>query len=199
MSDSTLTNPVVDPLDSIVRPFAPLPDWVARRLLRPDERVTWVRGPRLSPSWERYATHPGLFLIALALAAACLEVGWLVGWTWFGGTPVPVLAAIAIVLGCIFVLGFSAGYFTRLVVTDRRLFIVQGYELCRSYRIEDLPASLVHYRRWEGQEARRYVDLDALQTMLGSKSEQFTESKTILAFGKHRDRIQEGRGPHHGV
>src|SRR6266508_669464 len=49
----------------------PLPPWLARRLLREDETVTWVRGPRFNPSWERYVTHPVLFLLALVISAAC--------------------------------------------------------------------------------------------------------------------------------
>src|SRR5262249_34482935 len=102
--------------------------------------------------------------------------------------PLPILAAGGIVVGSIFVLGFSAGYFTRLVVTSRRILLLQGYEVCRSWRMDDLPPSLIRYTRWDGEESRM-VDLDALQTMLGGTSDKFTEAKTIRAFGKHLDGI----------
>ena len=57
-------------------PFTPLPAWLADRLLRPDEKVAWVRGPRFTPSWERYATHPALILLTLALGAVGVVLGW---------------------------------------------------------------------------------------------------------------------------
>ena len=55
--------------------FAPLPEWLAARLLRPDEEVTWVRGPRRCPSWERHVTHPGVVFLGLALGATFLLAG----------------------------------------------------------------------------------------------------------------------------
>src|SRR5438093_253744 len=54
---------------------APLPDWLQRRLLREGEEVTSVRGPRWSPSWERYVTHPVLFLGGLAAGVLILVAG----------------------------------------------------------------------------------------------------------------------------
>jgi hypothetical protein len=34
------------------------------------------------------------------------------------------------------------------------------------------------------------VDLDTLHTLLGAPSDQVVEAKTILAFGRHLERIQ---------
>src|SRR5437867_3376528 len=91
----------------------PLPVWLARRLLRPGEQVTWVYGPRFNPSWERYVTHPALLVFALLIGAACLGLGWLSSGTRH--VPMaPGLAGAGIVLGSIFVLAISSGYFTRL-------------------------------------------------------------------------------------
>jgi hypothetical protein len=194
MSDNVQTNPFGDPLANILRPYPALPAWLARRLLRADERVTWVRGPRLTPWWERYVTHPALFLVALALGAVCLETGRLRAGSWSELPALPILAAAGIVIGSIFVLGISAGYFTRLVVTNFRLVILQGYEVCRSWRIDALPPSLIFYGVQGDKGASRTLDLDALQTMLGGSSDQFVPAKTILAFGKHLDRIK-ARGP----
>jgi hypothetical protein len=170
-----------------------LPPWLVSRLLREDEKITWVCGPKFNPPWERYITHPALFLVALALGAVCLAAGWLITGT---GVGVEILPAGAIVIGSIFVLGLSNGYFTRLVVTNLRLVIMQGYEVCRSWDIDDLPRRLIRYRTREGAEDRA-IDLDAMKTMLGSTSDKFAESKTILAFSKQLDRIKsrEDRRP----
>jgi hypothetical protein len=94
------------------------------------------------------------------------------------------------VVGSIFVLGISSGYFTRLIVTDRRLLIVQGYEVRRRWSIDDLPLSLIRYRRLGGQESTRTVDIDALNTMLGGVPGQVADSKTILALGKRLANIK---------
>src|SRR5437868_5836762 len=80
------------------RLFPPLPPWLARRLLRPDERVTWVRGPRFNPWWERYVTHPALFLLALALGAACLGAARLIAGSWAAVPAPPALIAGGLVL-----------------------------------------------------------------------------------------------------
>jgi len=172
----------------------PLPWWIADRLLQPNETVTWVRGPKFNPSWERYITHPALFLIALAFAAVCLLTGRLMGGSW-ADMPIPLfLLPPALVLGSIFVLGISNGYFTRLVVTNTRLVILQGYEVCRSWSIDDLPRSLIRYgRRADGEEDRssRSIDLESVKTMLGSASDQFVEAKTILAFSKQLERVRD--------
>jgi hypothetical protein len=170
--------------------FPPLPAWLARRLLRAGEKITWVRGPRFTPSWEQYATHPALFLVALALGAACVGAGWLISGAWSEMLVLATFAAGGIVLGSIFVLGISSGYFTRLVVTDVRLFIIQGYEVCRTWGIDDLPRSLIRFGRVGDGLGSRTVDLDALKTMLGGSSDKFTESKTILALGKQLDQIK---------
>jgi hypothetical protein len=188
MSDDFQTGPFDDPLRRILQPSTVLPAWLARRLLRPAEEVAWVRGPRFNPAWERYATHPLMFLVALALATLCVTAGrWIAG-SWSDMSPLPFAVAIGLVFGSILVLGFASAFFTRLVVTNDRLILLQGYEVCRSWSIDDLPPSLVRYAAHGDDEGRRTVDLDALQTMLGG-SEQFSERKTIRAFGKHLDGI----------
>jgi hypothetical protein len=165
-----------------------------RRLIRRDEHITWVRGPHYNPSWERYLTHPGLFLAALAVGAACVGLGRLAGGTW-GAMPVlPALVGGLIAVGSVFVLAFSNAYFTRLVVTDSRLLILQGYEVCKSWGINDLPRSLIRYTMPAGGAESRSVDLDALRTLLGSSSDQFTDAKTILDLGKRLDGIKAKEG-----
>jgi hypothetical protein len=107
------------------------------------------------------------------------------------------LAAGGVVLGSIFVLGIFSGYFTRLVVTNFRLIILQGREVCRSWSMDDLPHSLIRFRLSRGGQPSRTVDLDAMKTLLGSASDKFAESKTILAFGKQVEQIKarEDRRP----
>jgi hypothetical protein len=172
------------------RGFPPLPSWLASRFLQPDEEVTWVCGPRFNPSWERYVTNPLLFVFALALAVA----GWWACWRLLGQEPevaIPLaLASGAIVLGSIFVLGIFSGYFTRLVVTNSRLLILQGYEMCRSWGINELPRSMLRYRMSGGGVESPALDLDAIKNMLGSASDKFAESKTIMAFSKRLDQIK---------
>ena len=173
-----------------------LPQWLAERILRDYEQVNWVRGPRFTPSWEILVTHPGLLLFTLPLAALCLFVGWLVAGSWAHLSPVAFLAAMAVVIGSIFVLGAFSGHFTRLVVTNLRLFIVQGRELCSSWDLDDLPPHLIRYTRTGDGERGRSVDLDAVKTMLGG-SDKFTEAKSIVEFGKKLDQItlREKRRP----
>jgi hypothetical protein len=177
-------------------PYPPLPSWLAARLLRSGEKVTWVRGPRLNPPWERHVTHPVLLFYALCLGAAFWGLGRLLARPGAGMPLVPGLAAGGLVLGAIFVLGFASGYFTRLVVTNSRIVILQGYEVCRTWNLNQLPPSLIRYSAWGRDEGSRTVNLEALQTMLGGGSQEFTDSKTILAFGKQLDQIKvrdEGR------
>jgi hypothetical protein len=171
-----------------------LPAWLARRLLRADEMVTWVRGPRANPWWERYATHPALFLLALTAGAGCVGIAWLIGGSWSQMPLALVLAGIGIVLGSVYVLAIANTYFTRLVVTNLRLVILQGYEVCRGWSIDALPRSLIRYGR-RGAESPA-VDLDALQAALGAAdrdvrpTDQFAAAKTIRALGKHLDSIK---------
>jgi hypothetical protein len=163
-----------------------LPVWLSRRLLRAGETVTWVRGPRYNPSWERYITHPALLLVPALPGVVVMGIAAQVG-----GAPAALAVAavtFALVLPLLFVVGFSAGYFTRLVVTDFRLLIVQGYELCWDCGVDYLPPSLVRYDRRHGEKDRVSVDLNALQTSLGGASTQFVEAKTILAFKRQVDR-----------
>src|SRR5262249_19583157 len=130
MSDQFQTERSDSPPPSVARPsLVAFPEWLARRLLRPGEEITWVRGPWLNPSWERYVPPPGLFLVALGIGGFLLTVTALVSGGW-GGVPAPVgLLCAGIVLASVYVLGIASGYFTRLVVTNTRLFIVQGYEV----------------------------------------------------------------------
>ncbi len=180
-------------------PFPPLPEWLARRLLRDDEKITWVVAPLFTPSWERYVTHPLLFVAALVLAAlcgaVCLAAGWLTGDLLSEMVGLAVLLGGAIVLGSIFVLGIACGYFTRLVVTDRRLVILQGYEVRHAWDLYALPPSLLRYGPRRGREDDEpTIDLDAVKSMLGGSSTHFAESKTILAFGKELRKIKRRDG-----
>ena len=172
--------------------FQPLPGWLADRLLRPNEKVVWVRGPWFNPSWERYVTHPGLFFIALALGAICVGVGATIAEGEAGIVVLSLVLAGCLIIPTILVLGISCGYFTRLVVTNFRLIIVQGYELCRSWGIDDLPYTMIRYRQG-GDDHRPSIDLDAVQTLLGGSSDKFTNAKSILSFGKQLDRIKKER------
>ena len=172
--------------------FQPLPGWLADRLLRPNEKVVWVRGPWFNPSWERYVTHPGLFFIALALGAGCVGVGVKIAQGDFGIVILSIVLAGCLIIPTILVLGISCGYFTRLVVTNFRLVIVQGYEVCRSWGIDDLPYSMIRYRAG-GDDRMPSIDLDAVQRLLGGSSDKFTNAKSILSFGKQLDRIKKER------
>lgn len=172
--------------------YQPLPGWLADRLLRPDERVDWVRGPWFNPSWERYVTHPTLLLIPVTLGVIGVSLSRQIGDEF---TAAFVLAALLLFFLTVIVLGIANGYFTRLVVTDRRLVILQGYEICRAWSLDKLPRSLLRYGR-RGDESSRSIDLDALKTMLGGASEKFTNAKTILSFGKQLDSITKADKDH---
>jgi hypothetical protein len=167
--------------------FQPLPGWLADRLLGPDEKVTWVRGPRFNPSWERYVTHPALFLLAIAMGAIAVALARLFSEEAPQLTVIAFLVAGVLVVFSVIVLGIANGYFTRLVVTSKRLVILQGYEICRSWDINWLPFSLRRYAK-VGEQESWTVDLDAVKSMLGG-SDKFTDAKTILSFGKQLDRI----------
>ena len=172
----------------LIELFNPLPGWLADRLLRPDEKVTWVRGPQSNPSWERYVTHPALFLVAVAIGASAVALARLFGGE---GSDFPVsafLGAGLVVVATVIVLGIANGHFTRLVVTNFRLVILQGYEICRSWDINKLPPSLLRYGK-QGDQERWTIDLDAVKSMLGGSSDTFTDAKTILSFSKQLDRI----------
>jgi hypothetical protein len=177
------------------RRFPPLPPWLARKVLRDGEKVTWVRAPRFAPGLERYITHPFLALAAVAFGVVCVWASLLLSAAWSGMLLVGFLVALVVVVGSIIVLGLANGYFTRLVVTTRHIFILQGYEVCRKWNVDDLPPSLTRRGiRKDGEESRT-VDLDAMNTMLGAHPEGFVDPKTILAFGKRLERLRdEDRG-----
>src|SRR5207248_1525629 len=145
-----------------------------------------VYGPEFNPPWERHVTHPSLFLSALATGGVIVLIGLF--WRTQGAPDaLPLAATLAggVALGSVFVLGISCGYFTRLVVTNRRLVVVQGYEVCKSWSLNDLPRSLLRFTPLEGESDGPAVDLNALQAALGGSSNQFADAKTILRFGKH--------------
>jgi hypothetical protein len=175
--------------------YPPLPEHLAARLLQPGEAVEWVRGPRRAPSWEKYVTHPLLFLAALALGVVSVAVG-----AAAGGPKSPELGAglgvaMALVIGSIFVLGFFNGHFTRLVVTTERVVIMQGYEVVRSWGLDDLPRSMIRYRPGAGADERvPSIDLSTVKTMLGGSPDGFADAKTIMAFGKSLNNVVKGRG-----
>src|SRR5947209_3069375 len=77
----------------------PLPAWLRTRLLRAEERITTVYGPALNPPWERYVTHPALFLAAVGLGALWLGEGWLLARVRPELLPWAALAAGGTVLG----------------------------------------------------------------------------------------------------
>jgi hypothetical protein len=193
MSDYFQTNRP-DPPDIRIRdiatPSPALPAWLASRVLRPDEELSWVFGPTFNPPWERHVTNPVLFLQALAIGLMCATVIILLA----AGDPRAVVAALVcgggIVIGVIMVLGICSGYWTRLVVTDARLIVLQGYEVVKSWNIDNLPVSLRRYgKRKDGREAWS-IDLDTVSTMLGASSGKAVDQKSILVFAKQVDRIR---------
>jgi hypothetical protein len=192
VTDPTESNPFKLPEAPPRRLHRPLPTWLARRLLREGEEVTWVRGPHWNPGLERYITHPALFLVALLLVGVCLAAGWLFMSANRGPYPeAAILAAGGIFFGAVLILAYANAYFTRLVVTNFRLLILQGYEVCKVWRIDDLPMSLRRYRRRPGGRGESWsVDLDALQNMLGGATDQFVDAKKVLALGKQLDNIK---------
>ena len=190
MPDPVQTDVFGEPIPNVVGRHPPVPAWIAARHLRDHEEVTWVVGPRFNPSWERYVTHPMLLLGAVIVSVVLIAAGWLMTELWEFLLLAAVLVAVALVFGSLVVLGVSCGYFTRLVVTSRRLLILQGYEVCRSWAVDDLPRSMIRHRMRGDGDSSRTVDIDAMRTMLGGASDSFVEAKTILDFGKQLGRIK---------
>ncbi len=190
MSDRFQTDAFDARPPTLVGRSSPLPSWLARRLLRNDEQVAWVRGPRFNPSWERYVTHISLFLAALGFGVVLTATGWLFAEMWPPMVLPAVLVAAGVVLGSIILLGLCCGYFTRLVATNQRLVILQGYEVCRTWGMDDLPPSLIRDGVSEGGRRNRTVDFDAVTAMLGGSSDRFVDAKAILAFGKQLGQIK---------
>jgi hypothetical protein len=183
------------PPRDVVSSFPPLPTWLRQKLLRPDEEVTWVRGPRWNPAWEQYATHPAVFLVGLGLGVLCVVAGRIVAGSWEHVSPVFPIAALVVVVGSICALGVFNGHFTRLVVTNYRIVIMQGYEVRRTWSIDALPRSLVRYvdRDGDGGEERA-VDVGALQKMLGGSGDGFVEAKAVWDLGKQLDHFKKRGG-----
>lgn len=179
------------PPPMLSRPSAELPAWLKRHLLFPDEEVAWVRGPRHNPWWERFATHPAHLLAALALGVGLVFLARLLAGSWAMTSAVPILFTVFLAIVSIYVLAIANAYFTRLVVTNFRLFIVQGYEICRRWDINDLPARLLRYSPNPDGQARATIDLDAVQTLLGGATSPFADARTIRSFGKQLDQIRD--------
>jgi len=192
MADEIQQQPSEPAHTDVSLPAPYFPSWLMKRFLREDEGIEWVYGPALKPWWERYACHPVFIATAVVVAALWLAMGWVKAGDFAKLSIIPVLGPAALVVGSIFIVGASCGYFTRLVITNHRLLIVQGYELCRQWRVDDLPPWLIRYRRLPGADVTKTVDLDALRTMIGSSSANVADAKTILALGKHLANI---RGP----
>ncbi len=184
MSDPSKNRSSTDGSDDVSLPPPRLPGWLAVRLLQQGENVEWVSGPRATPRWEPFATHPLLIFAAATVAAAWVGLALHSVGSFEKLPPLPVLGAGAIFVGSIFVVGGCCGYFTRLIVTNLRLMIVQGHTVRHRWSIDDLPMSMIRYRRVSGEELTRSIDLDALKTMLGGPSAEVADSKTILALGK---------------
>lgn len=170
--------------------YPPLPAFLARRLLRDDEQVTFVRGPWFAPWWERHVTHISFILVAGLLAVAVIAAGIQYAGSLKEMPILPGVIALGLIFGSIGVTAFFCGLFTRLIVTDRRLILIQGYDVCRVWNIDDLPRRLLRYARRGGEE-RAMIDIDALQTMItASVTEKFSEAKTLMKFGKQLDQIR---------
>jgi hypothetical protein len=161
-----------------------LPDWLRERHLDHNEKVAWVYGPASNPSWERYVTHPALLLYTLAVGLVVVAGATLARGSWTEGVTVVAFLCFLLVIASIFVLAVFNGHFTRLVVTDRRLMILQGYEIVSSWKMNELPATLLRYTRRDGERASPSIDLDAVKNMLGGGATGIVEAKSILAFGK---------------
>jgi hypothetical protein len=104
---------------------------------------------------------------------------------------VALVAAGSLALLSVFVLGIASGHFTRLVVTNYRIVILQGREVCRGWDIDKLPKSLLRYTLPGPDGFRRTVDLEALQSMLGPASDQIVDANSILMLGKQLDSIKK--------
>jgi len=192
MPDRYRRDPYDDPAPRPADRSPPLPPWLVRKVLGTNEQIVWVRAPRWSPSLERYVTHPLTILGAAGVAALLVLGGCLLTPAWDGMPLAGLLAGGGVVVGALIVVGLANGYFTRLVVTNFRVVILQGYEVCRSWNVDQLPRSLVRYRREESGEESRAVDLDAMKTMFGgAASDGFMDPKTILAFGKELKRLKD--------
>jgi hypothetical protein len=190
MSDQVQPKPL-DGRSLIVRLQHHLPRYIARGLLRPGEEVTFVRGPRWNPKWECYMTHPAMLLFPAAIGGCW----WLAARKLADAdSPLQVLAPATmfiLLLVCLFALGIANGYFTRLVVTNFRMVILQGCEVCRGWDINRLPKSLLRYGLPGADGLNERVNLDALKSMLGAQSDQVVDARTILAFGKNLDAIKK--------
>jgi hypothetical protein len=178
------------PRREAARKGPPLPAFLARRLLRKGEEVASVRGPRSSPVWEPYLTHPAAVAVGFAAAVVIFLVGGLAV-DWDGQLmAAPGIAAVVVAGGGLALVAVAAGYFTRLVVTSQRVLIVQGYEVRKTWTLDQLPRSLVRHDRNADGELTKTVDMEKLQTMLGGSADGIVEAKSIWALGKEIERTR---------
>src|SRR5262249_42853855 len=96
-------------------------------------------------------------------------------------------------VGGLILVGIAAGYFTRLVITNQRVMIVQGYEIRKTWRLGDLPRSLVGVKRSDGGELKRTVGMETVTTVVGGGSRQFRGGQDDLGAGQG-DRPDQARG-----
>jgi len=176
-----------------VAPSLPLPEWLARRILEPGETIALVRGPTGKWWLEPYLTHPLASLAGAIPAAVAITVGRMIVPSWRDLPPAAGIVAVLFVFASVFVVGLLAGYFTRLVVTDRRLLILQGREIWSSRGIDELPPFLVRRMRDPDGRERRAIDIVTLDSMLGSSNTGIVDSDTILTLGKKIDKLKERR------
>jgi hypothetical protein len=196
MTEPTPRDPLDPTVPNIFRKCPELPPWLARRVLQRDEQITWIRGPERSPPWECCVTHPLAGFAAMAFGVIVSVSGCVWTESWSGLVSLPVLFTWSLFVVYIIVLGISAGYFTRLIVTNQRVVLIQGFEIIRSWSLDQLPRSLVRFsRNQQGQESRT-VDLQGLQSLLGGVSDQFADAKTLKAFSKQLDRIKARENDH---
>src|SRR5438105_12790131 len=111
MSEQSQNQPPHEKTNELSLPAPRLPRWLTRRMLTEDEHLVSVYGPKYNPGWERYVTHPLLFLVTAIISAT-----WVVVALVRAGGPenLPAVAgigALALVVAAIVILGVSCGYF----------------------------------------------------------------------------------------
>lgn len=172
-------------------PSAPLPSWLGKKFLEQHERLTWVRGPRWNSPVEWLMTHPLLFVLAVIVSLLMVGAAAVLAGDLRHVSPLIGMMVFVMPLGSIVVLGISNAYFTRLVITDRKVFISQGHEICRVWKMDQLPPSMVRHTQTETGEEVQSVDLERIKDMLGGGDDGYVDAKTIKKFGKQLDQFRE--------